>query len=96
MNTIKRLDPSLIENATKKIGKATENDIAQIIGKSGKELERVTPVIFKKAIEKLQKTSFRQLGKLSRKKMSVLRKLNIIKSKFPTKNQGSRMKNRFN
>ena len=68
MNTIKRLDPSLIENATKKIGKATENDIAQIIGKSGKELERVTPVILKKAIEKLHKTSFRRLGKLSRKK----------------------------
>ena len=88
MNTIKRLDPSLIENATKKIGKATENDIAQIIGKSGKELERVTPVILKKAIEKLHKTSFRRLGKLSRKKVSVFRKLNIIKSKFPTKNQG--------
>ena len=88
MNTIKRLDPSLIENATKKIGKATENDIAQIIGKSGKELERVTPVFLKNAIEKLHKTSFRRLGKLSRKKMSVLRKLNIIKSKFPTKNQG--------
>ena len=68
MNTIKRLDPSLIENATKKIGKATENDIAQIIGKSGKELERVTPVILKKAIEKLHKTSFRRLGKRSRKK----------------------------
>ena len=74
MNTIKRLDPSLIENATKKIGKATENDIAQIIGKSGKELERVTPVILKKAIEKLHKTSFRRLGKLSRKKNVRIKK----------------------
>ena len=68
MNTIKRLDLSLIENATKKIGKATKNDIAQIIGKSGKEWERVTPVILKNAIEKLHKTSFRRLGKISRKK----------------------------
>ena len=54
----------------KKISKATEKGIAQILGKSGKELGRVTPVILKKAIEQklLHKTPFRLLGKLSRKK----------------------------
>ena len=75
----------------KKIGKATEKRIAQIIGQSEKELERVTPVILKKAIEQklLQKIHFRLLGKLSRKKnMCVFKKLNIIKRKLPTKNQG--------
>ena len=54
----------------KKTSKATEKEIAQIIGKSGKELGRATPVILKKAIEQklLHKTPFRLLGKFSRKK----------------------------
>ena len=58
LNTIKRTDPSLIENTKKKISKATEKGIAQIIGQGGKELGRVTPVILKKAIEQViaQKT----------------------------------------
>ena len=91
LNTIERIDPSLTENAKKKIGKATEKRTAQIIGQSEKELERVTPVILKKAIEQklLQKIHFRLIGKLSRKKnMCVFKKLNIIKRKLPTKNQG--------
>ena len=60
----------------KKIGKATEKRIAQIIGQSEKKLERVTPVILKKAIEQklLQKIHFRLLGKLSRKKIRVYSK----------------------
>ena len=75
----------------KKDWQGTEKGIAQIIGQSEKELERVTPVILKKAIEQklLQKIHFRLIGKLSRKKnMCVFKKLNIIKRKLPTKNQG--------
>ena len=86
LNTIERIDPSLTENAKKK-----EERIVQIIGQSEKELERVTPVILKKAIEQklLQKIHFRLLGKLSRKKnMCLCKKLNIIKRKLPTKKQG--------
>ena len=86
LNTIKRIDPSLIENAKK-----NQQGIAQILGQSGKELGRVSPVILKKAIERklLHKTPFRLLEKFSRKKnMYVFRKLDIIKRKLPTKSQG--------
>ena len=57
----------------KKISKATEKGIAQILGQSGKELGRVSPVILKKAIEQklLHKTPFRLLGKFSRKKICM-------------------------
>ena len=75
----------------KKVSKATEKGIAQILGQSGKELGRVSPVILKKAIEQklLHKTPFHLLGKFSRKKnMYVFRKLDIIKRKLPTNNQG--------
>ena len=75
----------------KKDWQGTEKRIAQIIGQSEKELERVTPVILKKAIEQklFQKIDFRVLGKVSRKKnMCAFKKLNIIKRKLPTKNQG--------
>ena len=59
----------------KNIGKVTEKGIAKIVSQRGKQLERVTTIILKKAIEKLHKTSFRRLGKLSRKKNICIQKI---------------------
>ena len=53
--------------------------------------EKSHPSYLKKAIEQklLQKIHFRLLGKLLRKKnMCLFKKLNIIKRKLPTENQG--------
>ena len=66
LNTFKRNAPGLIENAGNKIGKVTEKRTGQIIIQGGKELERVAPIILKKAIVQLYKTPFRLLGKFSR------------------------------
>ena len=88
MNTFKRIDPSLTENTEKKDRQSDRKENCENNKSGWKIIRKSHPVILKRLIEKLHKTSFRRLGKLSRKKMSVLRKLNIIKSKFPTKNQG--------
>lgn len=65
LNTFKRIDPGLVENAGNKIDKVTKK-ILQIMSQGGKELERVTPIIHKEAIGQLYRTPFGLLGKFAR------------------------------
>ena len=76
LNTFKRIAPGLTKNGGNKIDKVNEERIAQLIRQGGNELKRVAPIILKKVIKQLYKTSLCLLRKNSRRKInSALKKL---------------------
>ena len=74
--TFKNLDtslPKLIDKTLKKVDKIVEARIRQVISAGSQQVEKVTPIIIRNAIEEVYKTQCRLLGNFA-KKISVKQK----------------------
>ena len=92
MNTIKILDPSLIENATKKIGKATENNIAQIIGRVEKNWKESPQLSWKRPLKNCTKHLFVDLVNFHVKKCLYSENWTLLKVNFQQKTKDEEWK----